>query len=157
MHTRACMCVYTCVCTYIHTYVYIHICIYIYIYIEICLSPPIHPDPKTYSRDGCVVKAVDPRRLGVVPRKVPKSPLVGRGDDTVGNPHRAQISQFELFELILLLKFDKAPYRAIRGNSISVSSTLPPLLFQPRSQLTPKRSRAPALPRRSATPMQLQM
>ena len=28
-------------------------------------------------------------------------PQVGRGDDTVENPHRAQISQFELFELIL--------------------------------------------------------
>ena len=27
--------------------------------------------------------------------------VVGRGDDTVGNPHRAQIFQFELFELIL--------------------------------------------------------
>ena len=26
----------------------------------------------------------------------------GRGDDTVGNPHRAQISQFEPFELELL-------------------------------------------------------
>ena len=25
----------------------------------------------------------------------------GRGDDTVGNPHQAQISQFELFKLIL--------------------------------------------------------
>ena len=33
--------------------------------------------------------------------------LFGRGDDTVGNPHRAQISQFELFELILSLKLDK--------------------------------------------------
>ena len=32
---------------------------------------------------------------------------VGRGDDTVGNPHRAQIYRFELFELILLLKLDK--------------------------------------------------
>ena len=32
---------------------------------------------------------------------------VGRGDDTVGKPHRAQISQFELFELILVLKLDK--------------------------------------------------
>ena len=31
----------------------------------------------------------------------------GRGDDTVGNPRRAQISQFELFELILLLKIGK--------------------------------------------------
>ena len=31
----------------------------------------------------------------------------GRGDDTVGDPHRAQILQFELFELILLLELDK--------------------------------------------------
>ena len=31
---------------------------------------------------------------------------LGRGDDAVGNPHRARISQFELFELILLLKLD---------------------------------------------------
>ena len=30
-----------------------------------------------------------------------------RGDDTVGNPHRAQFFQFELFELILLLKLDR--------------------------------------------------
>ena len=31
---------------------------------------------------------------------------VGRGDDAVGNPPRAQISRFKLFELILLLKLD---------------------------------------------------
>ena len=31
----------------------------------------------------------------------------GQVNDTLGNPHRAQISQFELFELILLLKSDK--------------------------------------------------
>ena len=30
----------------------------------------------------------------------------GRGDDTVGDPHRAQISQFELFELLLSSKLD---------------------------------------------------
>ena len=29
------------------------------------------------------------------------------GDDTVGNPHRARISRFELFELVLRLKLDK--------------------------------------------------
>ena len=33
--------------------------------------------------------------------------VFGREDDTVGNPHRAQIYRFELFELILLLKLDK--------------------------------------------------
>ena len=37
----------------------------------------------------------------------PAPPSVGNGDDTVGSPHRAQLSQFELFELILLLKLDK--------------------------------------------------
>ena len=33
----------------------------------------------------------------------------------------------KLFELILLLKLDTVPCRAIRGNCISVNSTLPPL------------------------------
>ena len=37
----------------------------------------------------------------------------GRGDDTVGNPHRTQICQFELFELILLLKLDKQAAGAV--------------------------------------------
>ena len=32
---------------------------------------------------------------------------VGRGDDTVGNPRRAQTLQFEPFELILLSKLGK--------------------------------------------------
>ena len=31
----------------------------------------------------------------------------GRGDDKVGNPHRAQLSQFELFELIILLDLEQ--------------------------------------------------
>ena len=31
----------------------------------------------------------------------------GRGGDAVGNPRRTQSSQFEFFELILLLKLDK--------------------------------------------------
>ena len=34
-------------------------------------------------------------------------PQFGRGDDTVGSPHRAEISPFELFELVLLLRLDK--------------------------------------------------
>ena len=33
--------------------------------------------------------------------------LFGRADDTVGNPHRAQSNQFELFELIIRLTSDK--------------------------------------------------
>ena len=31
----------------------------------------------------------------------------GRVDDTVGNPRRARLSQFELLELILLLELDR--------------------------------------------------
>ena len=55
---------------------------------------------------------------------------IRKWDDTVGNPHRAQIVQFELFELILLLKTRQtAPCRAARGSSISVSRTLPLLIY----------------------------
>ena len=35
------------------------------------------------------------------------APALGRGDDTVGDPHRAQIVQFDLFEFILLSKLGK--------------------------------------------------
>ena len=45
--------------------------------------------------------------LGSLPSLRPGPPNFGRGDDTVGNPHRAQIYQFELFELILALKLGK--------------------------------------------------
>ena len=58
---------------YVYIYIYIHIHIYIY----------IHTPTYMVERDR--------RSLG--------ASNVGRGDDTVGNPLRAQISQFELFEL----------------------------------------------------------
>ena len=57
----------------------------------------------------------------------------GRGDDDYGwKPFfRAQMSQSELFQPILLFEMRQtAPSRAIRGNSISVNSTLSaPLLM----------------------------
>ena len=57
--------------------------------------------------------------------------LFGSGDDAVGNPHRAQLVPFELFELYPLIESRQAvPCRAIRGDSISVNSTLPPLQHQ---------------------------
>ena len=40
-----------------------------------------------------------------VPAQSPST--LGRGDDAVGDPHRAQNVQFELVELILLFKLDK--------------------------------------------------
>ena len=56
------------------------------------------------------------------------SSYFGRGDDMVGNPHRAQICQFDLFELNYHIDELRhpVPCRAIRGNSISVNSALPP-------------------------------
>ena len=59
---------------------------------------------------------------------------VRRGDAMVGIPPRAQNVEFELFDIIHSLKLDKlfpveqfGASRALRGSSISVSSTLPPL------------------------------
>ena len=57
--------------------------------------------------------------------------MLGRGDDTVGNPHRAQVSRFELFELILLVKIDKQfPVEQFEA-TVSQSSVPPPLLIIP--------------------------
>ena len=54
----------------------------------------------------------------------------GRGDDTAGNPHRAQISQFELFERVLLSKLDKQfPLELIEA--AASQSTVPSPLLMP--------------------------
>ena len=42
-----------------------------------------------------------PIALALLSTRVPGELLSGGGDDTLGNPHRAQISQFEFFELKL--------------------------------------------------------
>ena len=87
-----------CIHIYVCMYIYIYICMYIYIYIYIYIHTHTHT-------------AGIRRRCGrqVCPR-AGRAPVrcFGRGDDTVGNPHRANIFyRFELFELIVLLKLDK--------------------------------------------------
>ena len=57
---------------------------------------------------------------------------LGRPDDTVGNPHRAQISQFELFELILLLQLDKRFSIERFEPTVSQSAVPSPPLRRPR-------------------------
>ena len=57
-----------------------------------------------------------------------RSAQIGRGDDTVGTPHRAQSSQFELFELILLLKVDKQITVEQFEATVSQSAVPSPLL-----------------------------
>ena len=54
---------------------------------------------------------------------------VGRGDDTVGNPYRAQISQFELFQLILSSKLNKH-FPVERLEATVSQSTVPSPLLQ---------------------------
>ena len=49
---------------------------------------------------------------------------LGRGDDTVGNPHRARVVHFELFELIVLLKLYKQ-FPAEQFEATVSQSTLP--------------------------------
>ena len=54
--------------------------------------------------------------------------LLERGDDTVGNPHRAQIYQCELSELSLLLKLDKQlPVKRFEATVSQPTVSSPPL------------------------------
>ena len=57
--------------------------------------------------------------------------LLRRGDDKIGSPHRAQISQFEPFDMILL-KLDKqfAVEQFEATASQSTAPSPPPLTFQ---------------------------
>ena len=53
---------------------------------------------------------------------------LGRGDDTVGNPHRARIFKLELFERILLWRlFNYFPVEQFEA-TVSQSTVPPPVL-----------------------------
>ena len=88
------MCIHTYIYIYIYIYAHIWINIYIYIYILIYID-----------RSGLQVS--DPaasRSTGSLP--LPPLPKIEDRRSKI-DPHRAQISQFELFKLILLFKLDK--------------------------------------------------
>ena len=56
---------------------------------------------------------------------------IGRGDDTIGNPRRTQIYQFEFFELILLLKLDrKLPVERFEATVSQSTVPSPPLSIE---------------------------
>ena len=55
-----------------------------------------------------------------------------KGDDTVGNPCRAQIAQFELFEISLLWKLDKQfPVKRFEATVSQSAVPSPPLKVSP--------------------------
>ena len=54
---------------------------------------------------------------------------LGRGDDPVGNPHRAQMSQLELFELPIFLKVDQLfPVERFEATVSQSREPSPPLI-----------------------------
>ena len=57
----------------------------------------------------------------------------GGGDDTLGNPPRAQVFKFEHFELFSLLKLDKFPVEQFEA-TVSQSTASSPLLQECRGQ-----------------------
>ena len=59
-----------------------------------------HESSRVTSRVCC--EAAGQAWLTAATGKCTRGVTLGRGDDTVGNPHQAQIVKFELFELILL-------------------------------------------------------
>ena len=116
---------------YIYIYIYmlcmriVYVCVYIYIYIYIYILFHI--------RTGTLRTRTS--RLRTTRR------MFGRGDDTVGNHHRAQSSNLNStyqFEFIL--------YRAIRANSISINSILPPPVCARVDEPIPVSIHAPSQP-----------
>ena len=93
---------------YIYIYIYIKI-IYVYIYIYIYIY--IYRERERYDIHMCVYIYIyiyiQVRFWGGLPRRPrpekKEAAQLGRGDDAVGNPRRARISQLELFEALLLL------------------------------------------------------
>ena len=71
--------------------------------------------------------------------------LVGRGDDTVGDPHRSKMSQFELFELILLLKLDNQ-FSVEQFEPTVSQSTVPSPLLTRGSRTEPRNPASGRLP-----------
>ena len=112
-----------------YTYIYIYICIhkeiYTYMYnIHVLPGPRWHWIPCLGGRSARpILERIDFAVDHVLAK-------VGSGDDTIGNPRRAQISQFELFELIFLLKLDSSLSSDSRQQHLS--QQYPPPLLQGR-------------------------
>ena len=92
------------------------ICIYIYIY--------------TYDMIMIIVICLYIYIYMIGGQRVAYLLVLGRGDDAVGNPRRAQVSQFQLFELILLLRSAKQfPVEQIEAIVSQSAAPTPPLRF----------------------------
>ena len=73
------------------------------------------------------------------PRGEPRRSRLGRGDDTVGDPHRAQIYTFKSFELMLCLKLNKPRSSNARQQHLSQQYPSPLLPVPDRIRWSPLR------------------
>ena len=132
-----------------------YMCVYIYIYIihtliytcNICLHTFIHANVYMALMFTCMITpgrqqtldwiAEGPAQPDGAQVRAPAGPRaaahaerpgVARGDDTVGKPRRAQISQFELFELFHLLKLDDKCFFKRVEPTVSQSTVSSPLV-----------------------------
>ena len=113
------VCMYVCVYIFIYTHTYV--CVYIYIYIYIHTYTYTHIHNKVYPAGRRGVRALC-RAILNVHVDIPEGGMIRLEPSSSSN---VSIGAFRACPLIELRH--TAPRRAIRGNSISVNSTLPPL------------------------------
>ena len=93
----------------------------------------MHPLGRSSERDSSSRRSKPKRALADEPCAAPGRYSEG-GDDTVGNPHSAQISQFAVFERILLSKLGKQISIEQFEPTVSQSTvSSPPLNYGPRA------------------------
>ena len=116
--------IYTYVYIYIYIYTYAYIYIYIYIYTHTCTYTHNRHMIGIYASTLCPAGTPDDTRKGGMIRLETLIEL-----QILNSSFSSSFFLFEPFELIFLLKLlQTALCRAIRGNSISVNSSPPPLL-----------------------------
>ena len=79
---------------------------------------------KLDAKDASLRAALSTGMLPSIPR--PSDTCIGMGAETVGNPHRAQISQLEFFELVPLFKLEKHSSPSCNSRQQYLSQQYPP-------------------------------
>ena len=115
-----------------HIHIYIYICLYILYYIVVCCTRPCHSSSLCgLLRDSCHCEMGRSNKTKVPARmRIAPAARGHRGPRQVGNPHRTRIYRFGVFRAYPRFEIRQTvPCRAMRGSSILVNSTLPPLLI----------------------------
>ena len=144
---------HVCICV-MYVYIYIYIFMYMYMYVYIYIYIYIH----AHNMYICWLHTCGHERRS--PRRPPRRPAAGGlksscasddrgpsegGDDAVGNPRRAQISQFELFEVFVLSEvcnqFSIEQFEPAASQSEASSPPILVIVARPLSHLRFRRPR----------------